>query len=116
MIEERSRLLIQTPESLFARFDIDVRINTEVVSIDHEAQVVVARNLKTGREIREPYDALVLSPGAGAILPAIPGAQDEGIFTLRNMGDMDAILAAVSKSGVTRALVVGAGYIAILLV
>jgi hypothetical protein len=96
MIEERSRLLIQTPESLYARFDIDVRVNTEAVSIEHEAQVVVARNLKTGREIREPYDALVLSPGAKAILPAIPGAQDEGIFTLRNMGDMDAILAAVA--------------------
>ncbi len=111
VIEERKRLLVQTPESLNARFDLDVRVNTEVVSIDPAARVVVARNLKTGRETQEPYDALVLSPGAEPIRPGIPGAQEEGVFTLRNMADMDAILAAVSKHGLTRALVVGAGYI-----
>jgi len=111
VIDERNRLLVQTPESLNARFDIDVRVNTEVVSIDTQAQVVVARNLKTGKETREPYDALVLSPGAEAVRPGIPGAQKEKIFTLRNMGDMDAILATLSKDGVARALVVGAGFI-----
>ena len=111
VIEERKRLLVQTPESLNARFDLDVRVNTEVVSIDPVKQVVVARNVKTGRETQEAYDALVLSPGAEPIRPGIPGASEEGIFTLRNMADMDAILAAVSKHGLTRALVVGAGYI-----
>ena len=111
VIEERQRLLVQTPESLNARFDLDVRVNTEVVSIDPAKRVVVARNVKTGRETQEPYDALVLSPGAEPIRPGIPGAQEEGVFTLRNMADMDAILAAVSKHGLTRALVVGAGYI-----
>ena len=111
VIPERGRLLVQTPESLNARFEIDVRVNTEVVSIDTQSQVVVARNVKTGRETRERYDALVLSPGAEAIRPGISGIQDERIFTLRNMGDMDAILAVVSKDGVGRALVVGAGYI-----
>ena len=111
VIEERQRLLVQTPESLNARFDLDVRVNTEVISIDSANQVVVARNVKTGRETQEPYDALVLSPGAEPIRPGIPGAQEEGVFTLRNMADMDAILAAVSKHGLTRALVVGAGYI-----
>lgn len=111
VIEERQRLLVQTPESLNARFDLDVRVNTEVVSIDPAQRVVVARNVKTGRETRESYDALVLSPGAEPIRPGIPGAQEDGVFTLRNMADMDAILAAVSKHGLTRALVVGAGYI-----
>jgi NADPH-dependent 2,4-dienoyl-CoA reductase/sulfur reductase-like enzyme/rhodanese-related sulfurtransferase len=111
VIPQRGRLLVQTPESLSARFDIDVRVNTEVVSIDTQGKVVVARNLKTGKESREPYDALVLSPGAEAIRPGIPGIQHERIFTLRNMGDMDAILAAVSKPVIGRALVVGAGFI-----
>lgn len=111
VIPERGRLLVQTPESLNARFEIDVRVQTEVVSIDPQAQEVVARDLKTGLESREPYDALVLSPGAEAIHPGIPGAQDEKVFTLRNMGDMDRILAAVMVHGVKRALVVGAGYI-----
>jgi NADPH-dependent 2,4-dienoyl-CoA reductase/sulfur reductase-like enzyme/rhodanese-related sulfurtransferase len=111
VIADRERLLIQTPESLYARFDIDARVNTEVVSIDPIAKVVVARNLKTMKETREPYDELVLSPGAEAIRPGIPGAEDPRIFTLRNMGDMDAILGRVSRHGVARALVVGAGYI-----
>jgi len=111
VIADRERLLIQTPESLYARFDIDAQVNTEVVSIDPIAKVVVARNLKTMKETREPYDELVLSPGAEAIRPGIPGAEDPRIFTLRNMGDMDAILGRVSRHGVARALVVGAGYI-----
>ena len=111
VIKDRSRLLLQTPASLKARFEIDVRVNTEVIAIDPASKEVVARNLKTGQEIREPYDALILSPGADAIRPPVPGVQHERIFTLRNMGDMDAILARVTKTGVKRALVVGAGYI-----
>ena len=111
VITDRSRLLLQTPASLKARFEIDVRVNTEVVSIDVASRQVLARNLKTGQELREPYDALILSPGAEAIRPPLPGAQHERVFTLRNMGDMDAILATVSKAGIGRALVVGAGYI-----
>ena len=111
VIEDRSRLLVQTPESLNARFDLDVRVNTEVVSIDPGAQTVLARNLKSGRETLEHYDALVLSPGAEPIRPGIPGADGEQIFTLRNMGDMDGILAGLPKDPAGRALVVGAGYI-----
>jgi NADPH-dependent 2,4-dienoyl-CoA reductase/sulfur reductase-like enzyme/rhodanese-related sulfurtransferase len=109
VIAERGRLLVQTPESLNARFDLDVRVHTEVVSIDPQAQEVKVRDLKTGRESLEPYDALVLSPGAEAIRPGIPGAEDDQVFTLRNMGDMDRILGAIQ--GAERALIVGAGYI-----
>jgi NADPH-dependent 2,4-dienoyl-CoA reductase/sulfur reductase-like enzyme/rhodanese-related sulfurtransferase len=111
VIGERSRLLLQTPESLYARFDLDVRVNTEVVAIEPEAQVVVARNLKTGKETRQPYDALVLSPGAEAIRPGIPGAGHERVFTLRNLVDTDAILAALAKRGAERVLIAGAGYV-----
>ncbi len=111
VISDRSRLLLQTPASLKARFEIDVRVHTEVISIDSAAQVVIARNLKTGEEIREAYDALILSPGAEAIRPPVPGVDLPGIFTLRNMGDMDAILQLVSKRTANRALIVGAGYI-----
>ena len=111
VIEDRARLLVQTPESLNARFDIDVRVNTEVLAIDPQAQVVVVRNLKTGKEAREAYDALVLSPGAEAIRPGLPGADSDRVFTLRNLGDMDAILAALPTAGAGRALVVGAGFI-----
>jgi len=111
VITDRSRLLLQTPASLKARFEIDVRVNTEVISIDAASQTVVARNLKTGEETREGYDALILSPGAEAIRPPVPGVDFPAIFTLRNMGDMDAILGVASKEGVSKALIVGAGYI-----
>jgi NADPH-dependent 2,4-dienoyl-CoA reductase/sulfur reductase-like enzyme/rhodanese-related sulfurtransferase len=112
VIAERSRLLVQTPESLNARFDIEVRVNTEVVAIDPAAQAVVARDLKTGRETRERYDALVLSPGAEPVRPPIPGADHGRVFTLRNLGDMDAILQVLADGGGTaRALLVGAGFI-----
>jgi len=111
VIGERARLLVQTPESLSARFDLDVRVHTEVVAIEPAARVVVARNLKTGRETREAYDALVLSPGAEPIRPGIPGAEGEGILTLRNLGDMDAILAAVAQGRPGQVLVAGAGFI-----
>jgi len=111
VISDRSRLLLQTPTSLKARFAIDVRVNTEVISIDPVAQVLVARNLQTGEETREPYDALILSPGAEAIRPPIPGVNLPCVFTLRNMGDMDAILGVASKRNAQRVLIVGAGFI-----
>ena len=110
VIEDRGRLLVQTPESLSARFDLDVRVHTEILSIEPEAQVVVARNLKKGQETRETYDALILSPGAEPVRPPVPGVGDKAILTLRNMGDMDAILAAIPGKA-ARALVVGGGFI-----
>jgi len=113
IIEERKRLLVQTPESLNARFDLDVRVNSEVVSIDRVAKRVHVRNLKTDREYDEAYDVLVLSPGAEAIRPSIPGASDPRVHTLRNMGDMDGILAGLTQPRLGRALVVGAGYIGV---
>ncbi len=111
VIADRSRLLLQTPASLKARFEIDMRVNTEVISIDAASQTVVARNLKTGEETREGYDALILSPGAEAIRPPVSGVDHPAIFTLRNMGDMDAILGVASKQNARKALIVGAGYI-----
>ena len=110
-IEERSQLLVQTPQSLHARFDIDVRVETEVVAIDPEAKLVAARDLATGKETWERYDALVLSPGAEPVRPAVPGAGLKGVFTLRNLVDLDAVMAALARAGSGRVLVVGAGYV-----
>ena len=98
VITDRSRLLLQTPASLKARFEIDVRVNTEVIAINPSSKEVVARNLETGLEIREPYDALVLSPGADAIRPPIPGVHHERIFTLRNMGDKGRLITVITAS------------------
>lgn len=110
-IPERKRLLVQTPESLSARFDLDVRVLTEALSIDREKRQLRVRNLRSGNEYELPYDALVLSPGARPIRPQIPGVDHPRVFTLRSLTDMDSILHATREAGTPRALVLGAGYI-----
>jgi NADPH-dependent 2,4-dienoyl-CoA reductase/sulfur reductase-like enzyme/rhodanese-related sulfurtransferase len=110
-IPDRRRLLLQTPEGLYARYDIDVRLNTEVTTIDRQAREIVARDLRSGRESRQPYDALVLSPGAEPIRPPIPGVTGAGVFTLRNLSDMDAVIHALENTALNAAVIVGAGYI-----
>ena len=72
-IANEEDLLVQTPKSLHSRFNLDVRVNSEVVSIDREAKVVNVRELANGREYALPYDALVISTGAAPLLPPIPG-------------------------------------------
>lgn len=108
-IPERKALLVQTPERLNARFDLDVRVNTEALAIDRAAKTLRTRHTKTGAEKELPYDALILSPGAEPLRPALPGIEHPRVFTLRNLPDMDRILEACA--GAKRAVVVGAGYI-----
>ncbi|MBI3910974.1 MAG: FAD-dependent oxidoreductase [Armatimonadetes bacterium] len=110
-IAEQDRLLVQTPESLRARFRLDVRVLTEVVRIDRQAQEVEVRNLRTGECSRHPYDALVLSTGAAPLKPPIPGIERPGHFTLRSIPDLDAIVGWVEAHQARRAVVVGGGYI-----
>ena len=111
VITDRHRLLVQTPESLRARFGLDVRVNSEVLRIDREANEVVVRERARGREYRQPYDALVLSPGAEPIRPPIAGVNDPRVLTLRNLEDMDRIIEIVDRAHPLTALVVGGGYI-----
>lgn len=110
-IVEHDSLLLQTPESLRARFNLDVRVQSEVVSIDRTTRTVRVRNLKTNDEYEEPYDALILSTGASPLQPPIPGIKREGHFTVRNIPDVDRIMAWVKDCQACRAVVVGGGYI-----
>ncbi len=110
VIADRKKLLVQTPESLRARFALDVRVETEVLAIDRPAKKVLVRERATGREYREGYDALVLSPGAEPVRPPLPGMDDPRVLTLRNLEDMDRVIAAATHAALP-ALVVGGGYI-----
>ncbi|WP_119395779.1 FAD-dependent oxidoreductase [Salinibius halmophilus] len=112
-IAERSKLLVQTPESMKARFELDIRIRTEVINIDGAAKTVTARDLATGNEYQETYDALILSPGASPIRPPIPGIDSDAVFTLRNIPDMDRIIRQINIEAPKSAVVVGGGYIGI---
>ncbi|WP_262851648.1 FAD-dependent oxidoreductase [Mumia quercus] len=112
VIEERDELLLQTPASLAARFGLDVRTRHEVAAIDRERRVVSVRDLESGETYEESYDELVLATGARAVRPPLPGI--DRAHTLRDLDDMDAILAQLDGSSGARArtaAVVGAGFI-----
>jgi NADPH-dependent 2,4-dienoyl-CoA reductase/sulfur reductase-like enzyme/rhodanese-related sulfurtransferase len=108
-ISDRAQLLVATPELFRDRFLIDARIRHEVIAIDRATKRVSVMNLDTGEHYGESYDKLILSPGAAPIVPPIPGATAQGVFSLRNIVDMDRIIAGMS--GAKEAVVVGAGYI-----
>lgn len=108
--ENRSALLLQTPESLGERFNIDVRVRHEVVSIDTAANSVIVRNLETGAESTELYDDLVLAPGAQPFLPPIPGIERAG--ALRTVEDLDHLKSLVTPD-VKTAVVIGGGFIGV---
>ncbi|HVJ82218.1 MAG TPA: FAD-dependent oxidoreductase, partial [Planctomycetia bacterium] len=110
VIPQRQKLLITTPERLRERFRLDVRVRSEAIAIDRAAKSVNIRELDTGREYDEPYDKLILAPGAAPIRPPIPGADLPNVFTLRDLSDTDRIKAAVDR-GARRAILVGAGFI-----
>jgi len=110
-ITEKSALSVQTPESLRARFDIDVRTGNEVVEINPAEKTVMIYESETGTIFSESYDKLILSPGADPIRPSIPGAADPRVFTLRNIPDTYAISEFIKKNKPRRVLVTGAGYI-----
>ena len=110
-IENRSALTLQTPESFTRRFTVDVRVRHEAVGIDPAGKIVTVRNLTDGRLYEESYDSLILSPGAEPIVPRMPGAEGERIFTLRTIPDALAIRAYVEAQHPRSAVVVGGGMI-----
>ena len=111
-IQDRNRLLVQTPESMRARFNIDVRIHSEVTLVDTVNKKVTVNSQERGT-YEESFDTLILSPGAKAINPPIPGINSARIFTLRNITDTDAIKAITDKKEMQNAVVIGAGFIGV---
>jgi NADPH-dependent 2,4-dienoyl-CoA reductase/sulfur reductase-like enzyme len=86
-IKDRSKLTLQTPESFNERFNVDVRTDNEVLSIDTKGKKVVVKDHKQGKTYFEEYDNLILSPGAAPVRPNIEGIDNERVFTLRNIPD-----------------------------
>jgi NADPH-dependent 2,4-dienoyl-CoA reductase/sulfur reductase-like enzyme/rhodanese-related sulfurtransferase len=110
VIEEESDLLLQTPESLHARFRLDVRVANEVIAINRPKKTVSVRNVLT-REVYEiDYDKLILSPGASPVVPPIPGV--ERAMTLRTVEDVERITARVGEKPAS-AVVIGGGFIGV---
>jgi len=109
-IAEHDSLLLQTPESLRNRFNLDVRPYHEVVNINPDLQTVTVQT--PNGEIMESYDKLILSPGAKPVIPPLKGiAEAENLFTLRNLPDLDKIMAKLEQINSGKAVVIGAGFI-----
>lgn len=112
VIEERSKLLVQTIPAMEDRFNLDIRNFTEIIKINRDEKTVVARDVRTGKEYEESYDILLLSPGSKPIKPSIPGIEDvKALFTLRNVPDTDRIKQYVDENPTQNAIVIGGGFI-----
>ena len=114
VITDRQKLLVQTVPGMSKRFNLDIRNFSEVTAIDPDHKTVAVKNHQTGAIYTESYDKLILSPGAKPIAPPIPGlAEAKNILTLRNIPDTDKIKAVVDSGKVSRAVVIGGGFIGV---
>ena len=111
VIQEKDKLVVQTPEAMKKRFNIDVRINSEVTRIIPDKKTIEVYNNKDNSTYTEIYDKLILSPGAEPIRPPLPGIESDRVFTLRNIPDTYRIKDYVDSMKPKRAVVVGAGFI-----
>lgn len=113
-VEQESDLVIMTPEDFRAQHNIDVRTCCEVTAIDRAAKAVTVRDSRTGTVYQEPYDKLVLSPGASPILPrSIAGIDRENVFAIRNVTDIARVKQCMNRAATENVVVVGGGFIGI---
>lgn len=110
VIADREKLFVQTPQAFGRRFNLDVRVQSEVIAI-HPSEKIVDIRTSDGETYSETYDKLLLSPGASPVRPPLHGIDHEGIFTLRNVNDTDRIKEYLQSHSVKRAVIIGAGFI-----
>ncbi len=111
VIKKRDDLLVSDAESFTRRYNVDVRLNSEVTDIDRENREVVVYNHQSGEQYRESYGKVILSPGAEPVRPPLEGMDADNIFTLRSIPDTDRIKAYVDETQPKSAVVVGGGFI-----
>lgn len=112
VIKDRDKLLVQTPKAMKSRFNIDVRVNSDVVKVDTDKKLITVVSKEKGEYV-ESYDYLVLSPGAKPFIPNCLGYNEDKIFTLRNIPDTDRIKNYVDNNSPKSAVVIGGGYIGV---
>lgn len=113
IVENAEDLVLMDPETFVNQYNIDARINNEVLSINRKNKMVAVKNNVTGEVYEESYDKLVLSPGANPILENINGIENANVFTIRNVGDIDNLNKFVKSINTKDILVVGGGFIGI---
>ena len=113
VIEDPEELTLQTPESFFSRFHVNMKVRHEVTAIHPEEKTVSVKNLETGEEFEESYDKLILSPGAKPTQPRLPGVGLNKLFTLRTVEDTFRIKAYISENHPKSAVLAGGGFISL---
>ena len=113
VIEDPEELTLQTPESFFSRFRVNMKVRHEVTAIHPEEKTVSVKNLETGEEFEESYDKLILSPGAKPTQPRLPGVGLNKLFTLRTVEDTFRIKAYISENHPKSAVLAGGGFISL---
>jgi NADPH-dependent 2,4-dienoyl-CoA reductase/sulfur reductase-like enzyme/rhodanese-related sulfurtransferase len=111
VITDEKKLLLATPALFHDRFNIEVRVETEALSIDRNQREVELKDLATGKSYREKYDVLVLSPGASSVKPPLPGVDLPGVFSLRTIPDSRKIREWIKDHDARSAVIVGGGFI-----
>ena len=111
VIENRDQLLLHTPDSFRERFNVEARVNHEVIKINRDNKTLTVRDLRASREYSETYDKLLISTGARPFVPDIPGIDSEKVFFLKEINDMDSIISHIKERGARTAAVIGGGFI-----
>lgn len=113
LIDTADKLVLMSPEKFLVQYNIQARVNNEVLSIDKKEKNVTVKNLLTGETYKETYDKLVLSPGAKPIVPNIPGIEEVNIFTIRNVVDIDKLNKYIKSIDAKDIAVIGGGFIGV---
>ncbi|MGO2118921.1 MAG: NAD(P)/FAD-dependent oxidoreductase [Fusobacterium sp.] len=112
-VKEAEDLVLMSPEKFIKQYNIEARINNEVVSIDRDSKNIRVKNNLTGEEYNESYDKLILSPGAKPIVPNIPGIEKINHFSIRNVTDIDNLNKFIKSSNSVNISVIGGGFIGV---
>ena len=113
IIKDPDDLVLMNPKLFLKQYNIDARINSEVIAINRENKSVTVRKVDTGEEYTESYDKLILSPGASPIVPKLPGLDKVNIFTIRNVVDIDKLNKFINNIETKDVTVIGGGYIGV---
>lgn len=113
VVADSKRLLMMTPDSFESKYNIDARVNSEVIAINREEKTVTIKNTVTDELSNESYDELVLSPGASPIVPKLPGTDLPHVFTVRNVVDIERLHNAIVEKDAQNIAVVGGGFIGV---
>lgn len=113
VIKEAQDLVLMSPELFLKQYNIDARVNSEVISIDRKNKTVTVKRMDSGENYSEKYDKLILSPGASPILPKIPGIENVNVFTVRNVVDIDKLNQFVKRIDTKEVTVVGGGFVGV---